>query len=69
MMAPLLIGWSQDTFSAVADFTTAFGSRGLSGGPAPGQIQNFLRFNTFISIFTREQGFLHLFFTIMCGRL
>jgi hypothetical protein len=40
MMAPLLIGWSQDTLSAVADFTTAFGSRGLSGGPAPEQIQN-----------------------------
>jgi hypothetical protein len=40
MIAPLLIGWSQDTLSAVADFTTAFGSRGLSGGPAPEQIQN-----------------------------
>jgi hypothetical protein len=40
-MAPLLIGWSQDTLSAVADFTTAFGSRGLSGGPAPEQIQNY----------------------------
>ncbi len=36
------MGWSQDTLSAVADFTTAFGSRGLSGGPAPEQIKNFV---------------------------